>query len=112
MISAGELRHRIQIQSPSTLQDSVGQPTTEWTTYYTCWAKIATAKGQFTFQGSEFTSKTTYLISMRYQPRVPVAVSDRVLFNGEVYEIEFIDNVRQLNRELLLTCHVINDSEG
>ncbi len=110
MISAGELRHRIQIQSPSTSQDSVGQPTAEWTTYHTCWAKIATTKNTFLFQTNEFTSKTSFVISIRYQPGVTISVADRILFKGEVYEIEFLDNVKQLNQEVRLTCHVLNDS--
>lgn len=42
---AGELRHRIQIQSSTLTVDNYGQPIRNWSTFATVWAKVESAGG-------------------------------------------------------------------
>jgi SPP1 family predicted phage head-tail adaptor len=111
MTPSGELRHLVQFQSPSATQDAAGQPTTAWTTYFTTRCKIEILRGQLLYQTSEFISKNSYELTLRYPPDVTISVADRALFNSQVYVIQAIINVEQRNRELRLLAYVTNDTE-
>jgi len=107
----GSLRHKVQLQRPSITQDSVGQPTNTWTTYYTSRAKIDILKGQLLYQTAEFINKNSYQITMRFPVGILISAADRVVFNDQVYVIQSVINVEQRNRELRLLCYVLNDIE-
>lgn len=109
---AGELRKVVSFQRASTKQDSVGQPESTWSTYYTTRAKVDVLRGQLLYQSDVFINKNTYQIAMRFPPAgITISVADRLVCGGEVYVIQAVINVEQRNRELHLLAYVVNDTE-
>jgi len=66
MITAGELKHRVSIQSESTAVDSYGEPTGVWSTDSTVWASVKPRSANEQDTGDGQTGVVTTSIIMRY----------------------------------------------
>lgn len=99
MINAGEYNHKIQIVRETITVDSQGFKTVTQTVILSPYAKVKTTKG-FTLiaNGSDFEKATTNF-TIRY-PVTVISRDDVILFKGKKYEIQYLNNVDELNVEL------------
>ncbi len=99
MINAGDYRHKITIVRETITADSQGFKTVTQTVILTPYAKVKTTKG-FTLiaNGTDFEKATTNF-TIRY-PVTSINRDDVILFNNKRYEIQYLNNVDELNVEL------------
>jgi SPP1 family predicted phage head-tail adaptor len=111
--SSGEFRHQAKFQSPSGSSDNFGQQSQTWATYYSPWAKVEVLKGQMLYETEEFIEQSTYMVTIHYPATSGIEISalDRILCNGLTFVIDSVMNVEQINRELRILCHVIDESD-
>lgn len=93
---AGQLRHRLALQSATVVTDALGGRTQTWGTYATVWGAI---DPQPFVQGSENPELLT-LITVRY--RDGVEPKQRVVANGKTYAVIAVQNPEERNRDLIL----------
>ena len=115
MIKAGDLRHRIAIQSQSTTQDAAtGEPSSVWNTVLETWAAIDTVSAMERYQrggAAEFVAQALHRVTMRWPGAgVGIAGGMRVAFGMRMFTIQAVENVQERNRVLKLTCVEVNGS--
>ena len=105
-MSAGHLRHRVEVQSPVTTQDDVGQPSTSWTTSGYLWANVRHLTGVSAIKAGADTSVAKVSIRLRH---ASFNAGQRVVYGDEVFNIEAVlpDGKRQY---VDLVCESINAS--
>ena len=104
MLRSGKRNCRVLLQKPGT-QDSrtdEGEPVSGWDTYGTEWVSIESLSGEEVLRGVVPVAEATHRVKMRYRPDVNTA--HRLLFGTRILEINHVDNVKEANRELWLTC--------
>lgn len=94
--SAGELRHRVELQSATEVVDPLGGRTQVWSTFATVPAAI---EPQSFVMGTENPELPT-LISMRYIEGV--RQKQRVIGNGKTYAVVTVQNIEERNIDLVL----------
>lgn len=81
----GKLRHRVSLQSATTVNDSYGQPTRTWATYATVWALVEPVSGEESTLAMQLQGGTTHKITIRY--RAGVSVGHRILYGTRIFNI-------------------------
>ena len=99
----GKLRHRVELQKASFIVDDLGYHLEEWETVATAWAAIEPLKGEEHWQAASVQATTTHRVTMR-PPGVAVHPSNRLVFNGRIFEIEAVLDIEERGRELQLMC--------
>lgn len=100
--TAQELNTRITLQRytegpPDPLS---GQPSMDWVDYAEAFAKVEPLVGREYIAAGAEREQIPLKVTMRWRPDVRPA--DRVLVNGETFDIESAQNIKFRNRELLL----------
>jgi SPP1 family predicted phage head-tail adaptor len=100
--TAQELNTRIQLQrfEDAGTDPLSGLPIQEWVTYGEAFAKVEPLVGREYIAAGAEREQIPLKVTMRYRPDVRPA--DRVLVNGETFDIESAQNIKFRNRELLL----------
>lgn len=114
MVDAGELRHAVTIQSPVPgAADTFGQSVVpqSWNTLRTPMAAIYTAGGRETSMASQIVSEVSHVIKVRWTSDV-VQAGYRVLFGTRIFTVQYVENVLERNRVLLLYCLEVNSGGG
>jgi SPP1 family predicted phage head-tail adaptor len=113
VVRPGELRHLVQIQSPVYSADARGQSVTpsNWNLVCSANAAIYTAGGKETSQASQIISAVSHVVKIRWQG-VAIMANYQVLFGDRVFTIEYVEDVLERNRVLLLYCLEINQGGG
>jgi SPP1 family predicted phage head-tail adaptor len=109
-ISAGELIHRVLIQAPRTSDaGNTGMSITPdtWDTVRTTYAAIVTAVGSETSQSMQLVSEVSHIVKVRYTP-TRIAANYRVVFGTRIFIVKYVENLRERNRVLLLSCLEVN----
>lgn len=111
-VNAGELRHQITIQAPSTTADADGGSATpsSWTVVRETWAAIYTAGGRETSQASQLVSACSHVLKVRWTD-VVLKAGYQVLFGSRVFTVLYIENVLERNRVLLLYCKEVDGAQ-
>jgi head-tail adaptor len=109
VLNPGELIHQIQIQAADTSQrDAAGQATTRWNLVLETWAKIESAGSisyRMSFSGSEFSSQSTDLMTIRWPgSSITVEPDQRVVMGNNIWTIQGVDNIQHRNRVVRLAC--------
>lgn len=107
---AGEMRHIVTVQAPSSNQDASGMPAASWDTVYEnvpCKAICRGGSEQFTQQ--QFEPKRIWEIRMRYLPNITelngiLLGPDDMDQNQHFLDIQNVEDVEFRHRELLITC--------
>jgi SPP1 family predicted phage head-tail adaptor len=99
---AGQLRHRITIQSRTTTVDSSGGTSDTWATFLQANAEIKTQTGREGLVADMPQTESTMVVRMRFQPGITTDM--RVLYHARTLDINYIDNVIENDAELLLYC--------
>lgn len=96
------LRHPIVIQKYTVTKSSAGVETAAWQTYHTCRAYINGLSGSEYWAAKAQQAENTVVFEVRYC----AALKDikpqeyQVLYDGHVYDIQYVDNFQFLNETL------------
>jgi SPP1 family predicted phage head-tail adaptor len=104
-VRAGELRHLITLQTPSTAApDGDGGFTNTWTDLATVWASIvpATARDLERVVAGTVQSSATHLVTIRYL--AGVTTKTRVVFGSRLLSVTGVQNTDERNISLVLVC--------
>lgn len=104
-VSAGELRHQVQIQSPPVAKNDAGEPTGDWMVVLTALAGIASLAQREVYQTGQFSGQLTHKITLRWPGEGVIASGMRVVFGQRTFVIQAPpDNVQERNRLVNLLC--------
>ena len=95
---AGDLRHRITIQSSVKTGDGGGGFTVAWSNLATVRGKIEPLRGREQLHGMQLEARVTHRILIRY--RSDVTAANRILFGTRTFNIRSVLNVDERNRWL------------
>ena len=84
-MGAGQYKHRIVIQAPSTSVDAFGATVGGFVEYARVWANIRHVSGIESIKGDSIASNVKASIRIRYRPDIKASM--RVVFGSDVYEI-------------------------
>lgn len=112
-IQPGELRHRVQIVTPSGVQDSSGgisQDPSQWTVLRTCWASIEAWTGSSSLAAGSFMSESSHWIVIRNPRTFLVTAKMLVWWNKRTFQIDAVLNPTEQNKLLVIVATEVNDS--
>ncbi len=102
VVQTGRLRHRVTIQRLTRTEPGDGTVNTEWTPLDTVWASIEPLRGRELIEAQAFGVRVTHRVRMRDYDGL--ASTDRLTFNGRVFDIESVLNREERGAELELMC--------
>lgn len=90
----GRLNQRITIQCRKTVYDEIGNQTSEWTDFHSCWAAVNGVSGREYREARQQNAENTVNFKIRYCKKLAELepVGFRILFRGKIYNITSIDN--------------------
>ena len=98
----GNLRHRITLQKPVIVKDSIGQENEEWQDVATVWASVEPLSGKEYFNAKQTNSEVSTKIIIRYfENLLPNWVFQ---FGHRRYNILSVINFEERNIYLQLLC--------
>ncbi|MGA2650416.1 MAG: phage head closure protein [Terracidiphilus sp.] len=115
ILQPGTLKHLITIQSKSATRDASGQPGSTWTTVLTTRASIestASLSFKWSFQNSVLAANATDCITLRYPVSVDIVPGMQIIWNGDTYLVQDVDNVQRRNRVIVLACIGVDTGSG
>jgi len=95
---AGELRHRVRIESATETQNTRGEPIQSWAEVATRWGAVEALSGRELFAAKQFASEVTHLIRLRYLAGVKEKM--RAVVTGTIYDIQAAFDPDKRKREL------------
>jgi len=116
-MATGPFNRRIQIQTQTTSQDSLGQPQQTWNTVYSCWANLDIQQSQLVYSTVEFISKVTHRITIRWTHSIVLLPNMRVVYTESTtgvvhtYNIEALVNPQQGNVWVTILAYELNANE-
>jgi SPP1 family predicted phage head-tail adaptor len=103
-MSAGQLRHLVELQSKVDTVDEIGQPSTSWLTVAYPHAGITYQNATASLKAGVDVSISRAIVKMRHRA---VNAGQRVLHEGVAFNIESVQpDIRRAY--VYLTCEVIN----
>lgn len=90
-ISAGELRHRLQFQRHSTIENENGVPISAWATAFTVWGGARDVSGKEFFEAAAHKMEDVVTFTVRARNDVDTAM--RIIFRDKPHEIIAINNL-------------------
>ncbi len=105
---AGQLRHRLTLQSLSRVQDAYGEAVETWTDYATVWGSLSPGRGREFQHAHQIHAEIEYEAHIRY--RDDVKPTDRVIADGRTFEVVSIRDfdLRHI-RQILMLKEIIDD---
>jgi SPP1 family predicted phage head-tail adaptor len=107
-MNIGSLRNKIELQSYTTAQDSVGQPIKSYTTYSTVWAHIRPMSGRELMNAQQPVGEITHQVTIRYDANV--SVDDRIRYYDYLksayryFDINYVGDRDERNAVIVLMC--------
>ncbi len=98
----GSLRHRITLQEPVVIKDSIGQEVEEWQDVATVWASVEPLSGKEYFNAKQTNSEVSTKITLRYFNGLLPHWA--VQFGQHRYNILSVINYEERNIYLQLLC--------
>lgn len=99
-IKSNELIHKIVFQRYELLKDSDGKPTYIWTDLYETRGKVLNVRGREYIQAFGTGLSIGKTIYVRYNHTHHITNEDRILYNNEIYNIVYVNNVEESNKWL------------
>jgi SPP1 family predicted phage head-tail adaptor len=107
-MKSGELRHRIELQSPTYSRDAGGQNVPSgWATQATYWAKVEPFAGREYVDDASVQGETQHRVTLRWPLNESITSGWRLLFGSRVLHIDSITNMDERNRTAVLVCREI-----
>lgn len=115
-----KMRSRITIQKHQTIIDSIGNHTSGWADYYTCYSYANLTSANEHGVNPETVSERSVTFLVRWCKRLASINSKeyRIQFSGDVYNITGIDDVQHRHEKIRLLAerevrgHVKEDQTG
>lgn len=107
IIDPGLRSHRIQIQQRSGSPDALGQPSQEFTTYATVWARVRSLSGRELFNAQQFAPETTHEVTVTWEAGLTDSITqlDRVLTEEDrVLDITYCNYGETHLDDVVLLC--------
>lgn len=101
-ISAGKLRHQIEIQDNTQGSDSAGGLPDSWATVATVWAKIDRVSETEKLNAGMLQNVITHKITIRKYDGL--TVSHRILFGSRIFEIVSIEDAMERGYRQIIQC--------
>jgi SPP1 family predicted phage head-tail adaptor len=105
-MQAGNLRHRIAIQTNTPTQDSYGQPVESWATVATVWAAVDMLTGRELYTAQQAQSEVNVRMTIR---RRDVDAKQRVSWDSRTFDVESVIHDPTNNRMTQLLCREVQD---
>ena len=97
--------HRITIQRFSASVSSTYDASNRtWAELRTNWGHLVPVGGFKHLVAGRDVSKVSHVCEMAYDPSDPLLSKDRLVYGGENYAIEWIENVHGIKREVRVFC--------
>lgn len=108
-MNIGEMKHKIEIQTYSEVENEVGETIKKWIKYKRLWAGKKQLRASNTFDGNKEGIEYTYRFKVRY--REDLDESMRIVHKGIIYDIKHINSINELN---LYETHIdcVHHKEG
>ncbi len=108
-MQAGKLRHRVVIEQNQATQDTFGAETDAWVSWATVYARVESLSGReyFDQQAAQTLAEVTHRVVIRYRDGITPTL--RVVWKGQVFDIEAVIEVESRGRELHLMCREVVD---
>ena len=100
-MNIGKLRHRIEIQSYTTVREG-GQNVKTWSTRETLWAWVRPMSGREKMNAQQVAAEITHKILIRYYDSL--APTNRIKFGGRYFDINFIADYDEKNEFMEIMC--------
>jgi head-tail adaptor len=114
MRDPGQMRERITIEVPTTVQDATGGHSTTWAPIAhgggTLWARKLTEKAVEAFSGSRLLGKVEAAYAIRYWPGHGLGALHRFVHQGRVYSM--VDVVESEHRQELVLLGTAGANRG
>jgi SPP1 family predicted phage head-tail adaptor len=101
---AGDLRHRVELQTKTKVKNDLGEVVNDWATIRTVWAAVEPQSMFEGFEGANVLQLATVQIRMRYRS---VSPEMRAKWNEHIYDIESVVNPLENSRETILICNEV-----
>lgn len=93
--------HRIIFEKyQSGIIDAEGVERSEWVEDRRTWAKVEQRHGSQKWQAGGYAESVTNLFTINHIPGWIPTTANRIRFQGELYDIESVDNIRFENTEI------------
>ena len=99
MINAGKYNKKISIYQTTVVKDSAGFQSKQRTLVLSPYAHIKTTKGMTIIRNNSDFEKALTNFTIRY-PVTQITRDMEIDFNGKTYEIQYLNNVDEMNVEL------------
>ena len=97
-MNAGEFRYKITVLRPMIVKDDDNIPVQKEVELFTTKAKITNVRGSEAQIGQGNIYKQEKRVHFRVARNNPVAQKDIILFNGQKYNITYVNNIEEANR--------------
>lgn len=98
-MQAGQLRHRLEIQTPVDAQDDNGEVVRTWATVSTVWGEVVPISGNERLKNRQTSADTTHQIRTRYTTLTP---KNRIKIGSKYLYVVSAANVDEHGIELLI----------
>lgn len=103
-VRAGDMRTRVQIESPSTTRDAEGGVVAGWNATVIVWADIVPMSGRELQAADKQTAEVDTEIRIRYRYGLDSTMRLVQIDTGEIYDIRSIRDLQARRRVLALGC--------
>lgn len=112
-ISAGLMRHSVELQTATYAADSVGQLIPTWETVATIRCLVEPVQGVENVNADQLRGEVTHRVTMRYQgSSLPITVDKQLIFQGtRTLRIMSVINVMERDKKLVLMCKEITTGD-
>ena len=100
-METGKLDQQITLQSLSEVQNSFGEVSNSYSTVATVWGQVISQRGQESFQSARVNARESIRVGVRY--RADVTLKWRFTWNGQTYNIVYLDRASRRDGMLWLT---------
>ena len=97
-MNIGEFRHRIKILKEEVVEDDIGNQYKETVEIASLWAKVSNLHGREYFAAAYIQLEKMLVFTTRYKEGLDETM--RIRFQGNDYDIQFIDNIKYRNEYL------------
>lgn len=104
---AKRLRQRVRLEHAVTVKDAHGGSVTSWAEFHTVRAEVGASVGRSARQTSHGGIEDIASVAIRIRYLAGVDSSMRLVYGQEVFAIDHVDNERQANHTMLLTCRSV-----
>ncbi len=101
-LSAGALRHRVQVQSKREERDASGGVVEVWKTLTTRWAAVEPLRGHELFTAQAVDARVTHRVTMRLIAEL--TASQRLVHKGRVFNIVSVLNLYERDIATQVMC--------